>query len=98
MADVIELKPPRKDRPKFIILRHETARHLGDAANELPDDAVNLAFAGPWAEWGDDQKVGAVASITTEALIDCGDERVAALARLHDQIQCVIAALRAKPK
>jgi hypothetical protein len=97
MADVIELKTPKKESPKFVILRHETARRLSDAANALLDDAVNLAFAGPWATWSDEQKVGAVANVTADALIDSGDERVAALARLHEQMQMVIAALRAKP-
>lgn len=98
MADVIELKTPKKDHSQFIALRHETARHLKDAANALLDDAVNLAFAGPWAEWSDEQKVGAVANITTQALVDCGDERIAALARLYEDIQAASTLLRSKPK
>lgn len=96
-ADVIELRHPKKDPPLFVALRHETARHLSDAANALLDDAVNLACSGPWAARSDEQKVGAVANISTEALMECGDERVSALARLYIETRSVITLLRTKP-
>ena len=97
MADVIRLKP-KGDRAQFTILRHETARHLMDAASILLDDATNLLFAGPRAEWAEEAPVGAVANVSIEDIAQSGDARLAAMADLYARTQEVIALLRAKPQ
>lgn len=80
---------PAKESPEFVALRFTTRQHLKDAAATLLDDAIQMAFEGPWKAWAAEQPVGAVANITPESLVECGDSRIASMVRLHTDIMQV---------
>jgi hypothetical protein len=78
-----------KDRPEFIGLLYTTRRHLTDATATVLDDATNFPLLGSWSA---QQDVGTVE--TPEPLLDSGDSRIAALARLYVETMVVVESLR----
>ncbi|MDR1780258.1 MAG: hypothetical protein LBR50_05940 [Tannerella sp.] len=55
---------------------HETADKLQDLTGELFGCALELALAGKWRDWDNEQPIGTIFEFTEEMLCDTGDKNV----------------------
>ena len=82
MAQVVDLVKRAALDEKYDALLEATLERVQQAGDALLDDLVNLAMLGPWREWNEEQQMGAVERIGTDALGETDDPRIRALAGL----------------
>lgn len=84
MSTVIQF--PRAPDPRYARALGEARAAVDEARSALSLAALNLAMAGPWREWDEQQPVGAVLALDEDALRGTGDRFVTALAELIDAL------------
>jgi hypothetical protein len=62
----------------------ETIKYLQEVETALIGRLVNIAMAGKWKKWSEEQKVGSTVEITEEMLRNTGDSNIEKIIPLID--------------
>jgi hypothetical protein len=82
VAHVIDLSDSRERRNALRAARAEAVEALEQLSERLFTAALNLAVADAWREWDEATPEGTVIELDPQALLECADPDVRALARL----------------
>ena len=94
MDNVIDLGVRASTGKKYQDRLAETLQRLDSAADVLMEDLVNLAMVGPWCDWSEEQQVGAVSNINTQAMMESGDDKIVMLTSLLRHVQETVGELQ----
>lgn len=86
MDNVIDLGARATANQKYQERLAETLQRLDSAADVLMEDLVNLSMVGPWCDWSEEQQVGAISNISTQAMMESGDDKIVLLTSLLRQM------------